>query len=183
MVLAGYGPLGRGIPETFQITNALKMVSWGRHVALLTDGRFSGVSSGACIGHIGPEARAGGPIGKIKEGDIIEIKIDTIGLTGCVNLIGEARTPKTQRSPAKGSQILASRHIPAHLLGPNPELHPDVRLWAVMQNGVWKGCINDRDDLIKRLQHAPQQEVAATARAAKYARARGAHGGGKTLMK
>jgi putative YjhG/YagF family dehydratase len=157
MVLAGYGPLGMGMPETFQITNALKMVSWGKHVALLTDGRFSGVSSGACIGHIGPEARAGGPIGKVREGDIIEIIIDTNGLTGSVNLIGDAATPKTRRSPEKGAQILAARRIPAHLLGPNPELHPDVQLWAAMQNGAWNGCINDRNDLIKRLRQASRR--------------------------
>jgi putative YjhG/YagF family dehydratase len=151
MVLAGYGPLGMGMPEVFQITNALKMVSWGKHVALLTDGRFSGVSSGACIGHAGPEARAGGPIGKLKEGDIIEIQIDTLGLTGTVQLIGDARTPKARRSPARGGQILAARRIPARLLGPNPALHPDVQLWAALQNGVWRGCIYDRDDLVKRL--------------------------------
>ena len=42
--------------ETAQITTALKYLPWGKHVALLTDGRFSGFSSGACIGHIGPEA-------------------------------------------------------------------------------------------------------------------------------
>lgn len=151
MVLAGYGPLGMGMPEVFQITNALKMVSWGKQVALLTDGRFSGVSSGACIGHVGPEARAGGPIGKIKEGDIIEIRIDTIALTGTVHLIGDAHTPKARRSPERGDQILAARRIPARLLGPSPELHPDVQLWAALQNGVWRGCSYDRDDLIKRL--------------------------------
>ncbi|MEI9895156.1 MAG: dihydroxy-acid dehydratase [Chthoniobacter sp.] len=59
MVLAGIGPLGTGMEETYQITSALKTLPFGKHVALLTDARFSGVSTGACVGHIGPEALAG----------------------------------------------------------------------------------------------------------------------------
>ena len=68
LVLIGIGP-GNGMPETYQVTSALKYVRDGQRVALLTDGRFSGVSTGACIGHISPEAWAGGPIGKLRDGD------------------------------------------------------------------------------------------------------------------
>src|SRR5256886_13953256 len=76
LVLAGIGPMGTGMEETYQVTGALKQLPFGKHVALLTDARFSGLSTGACIGHIGPEALAGGPIGKGMGGDIIRIHID-----------------------------------------------------------------------------------------------------------
>ena len=89
MVIACGGPKGTGMQEVAQITIALKYLSYGKEVALITDGRFSGVSTGACIGHIGPEALDGGPIGKLKENDLIEINIDTINLEGSINLIGE----------------------------------------------------------------------------------------------
>ena len=75
MVLSCGGPLGTGMEEVYQITAALKHLSYGKHVALITDARFSGVSTGACIGHVGPEALAGGPIGKVRDGDVIEIVI------------------------------------------------------------------------------------------------------------
>src|SRR5262249_56877436 len=76
IVLIGTGPSGTGMQETAQITTALRYLPWGKHVALLTDGRFSGVSTGACIGHIGPEALEGGPIGRVRDGDLSEIVID-----------------------------------------------------------------------------------------------------------
>ena len=62
IVLICRGPMGSGMEEIFQITSALKYLSFGKHIAVLTDARFSGVSTGACIGHITPEALAGGPI-------------------------------------------------------------------------------------------------------------------------
>ena len=76
LVLICRGPLGAGMEEIYQITAALKHLSFGKHIALLTDARFSGVSTGACIGHIGPEALAGGPIGKVLEGDLIQVTVD-----------------------------------------------------------------------------------------------------------
>ena len=90
MVLVCGGPAGAGMEEIYQITSALKWLPTGKHVALLTDARFSGVSTGACIGHISPEALAGGAIGKLQDGDQIEIIIDRQKLTGSVNLVGEA---------------------------------------------------------------------------------------------
>src|ERR1039457_2234315 len=59
IVLICRGPLGSGMEETYQITSALKYLDFGKHVAVLTDARFSGVSTGACIGHISPEALEG----------------------------------------------------------------------------------------------------------------------------
>src|SRR5437899_5635489 len=76
MVLAGCGPLGTGMEETYQLTSALKHLPFGKRVALITDARFSGVSTGACIGHVGPEALAGGPLGKLVDGDLVQVVID-----------------------------------------------------------------------------------------------------------
>src|SRR5205085_5552122 len=89
VVLAGVGPIGTGMEETYQLTSALKHLPFGKHVALLTDARFSGVSTGACIGHIGPEALAGGPIGKLRDGDTIRIVIDRVRLEGSIDLVGD----------------------------------------------------------------------------------------------
>ena len=76
IVLICGGPKGAGMQEIYQVTSALKQLPHCKHVAVLTDARFSGVSTGACIGHISPEALAGGPIGKVEDGDQIEITID-----------------------------------------------------------------------------------------------------------
>jgi dihydroxyacid dehydratase/phosphogluconate dehydratase len=64
LVLMCRGPLGSGMEEIYQVTSALKHLDFGKHVAVITDARFSGVSTGACIGHVSPEALAGGPIGR-----------------------------------------------------------------------------------------------------------------------
>ncbi len=90
MVVMGRGPMGAGMEEAYQLTAALKHVPWGKQVALLTDARFSGVSTGACIGHVSPEALAGGPIGKLRDGDLVRIVIDRAALTGSVDLVGHA---------------------------------------------------------------------------------------------
>ncbi len=142
IILMARGPLGAGMEEIFQITAALRYLKFGKHVAVITDARFSGVSTGACIGHVGPEALAGGPIGKLREGDLIEILIDRTKLTGSVNFIG---TPEHRVDPKQGAAILAER--PPHPdLSPDPNLSDDTRLWAVLQQlsgGTWGGCVYD----------------------------------------
>ena len=90
LVLICRGPMGAGMEETYQLTSALKYLDYGRHVALLTDARFSGVSTGACIGHVSPEALAGGPIGRLRDGDVIRIVIDRARLEGTVDFVGQA---------------------------------------------------------------------------------------------
>ncbi len=117
LVLAGRGPMGSGMEETYQITAALKYVSWGRDVALLTDARFSGVSTGACIGHVGPEALAGGPIGKVRDGDLIRIEIDRNELVGTVDLVGDGQR---EFSPEEGGTVLEQRPVREDL-APDPE--------------------------------------------------------------
>lgn len=140
------GPLGSGMEETYQLTSALKYVPFGKTIALITDARFSGVSTGACIGHVGPEALAGGPIGKLRDGDMIEIIIDRNTLDGSLNLVGDA----TRRfSWEEGAKILAARE-PSLPLVPDPQLPDDTRIWAMLQQlsgGTWGGCVYDADAL------------------------------------
>src|SRR5271156_2506426 len=126
----GRGPAGAGMEEIFQITAALRYLSFGKHVAVLTDARFSGVSTGACIGHVSPEALAGGPVGKLRDGDIIEIIVDTARLEGSVNLIGENGVAAGVN---EGSRLLESRTLRADLAA-DPALPDDTRLWAALQD-------------------------------------------------
>src|SRR5581483_3559169 len=106
LVVLGCGPIGTGMEETYQLTSALKFLPFGKEVALVTDARFSGVSTGACIGHVGPEALAGGPIGKLREGDRVRVVIDTRKLEGRVDFVGEG---ERRFSPEEGAAVLASR--------------------------------------------------------------------------
>lgn len=153
LVVLGCGPIGTGMEETYQLTSALKFLPFGKEVVLVTDARFSGVSTGACIGHVGPEALAGGPIGKVKEGDRIRILIDTHHLEGSLDVVGEGGR---SFSPEEGARLLASRP-------PNPDLrsHPalpeDTHLWAALQGaggGTWGGCVYDVPEIIRRLSGA-----------------------------
>ena len=148
IVLIGGGPLGTGMEETYQLTSALKYIPWGKSVAVLTDARFSGVSTGACVGHIGLEALAGGPIGKVQDGDIIEIVVDRQNLTGSIHLVGTANDALT---PLEAEKLLQIR--PTH---PDLQTHPDVpddtRLWAALQQasgGTWAGCVYDVEQIVK----------------------------------
>src|SRR3989449_5901123 len=129
MVLIGNGPSGTGMQETAQITTALRYLPWGKHVALLTDGRFSGFSSGACVGHIGPEALHGGPIGRVRDDDLIEIVIDRGTLTGSVDLVGAAGEPLD----AAGCADLLEQREAHPALAPPPAPPADTPLWAALQ--------------------------------------------------
>ena len=150
IVLMCRGPMGSGMEETYQVTSALKHLSFGKHVALITDARFSGVSTGACIGHVGPEALAGGPIGKILEGDLVEIIIDRNKLEGSLNLVGENGQ---DYGVEWGNKTLENRTLRPDLAA-DPNLPDDTRLWAALQTlggGTWGGCVYDADSLINAL--------------------------------
>ncbi|MCE9526535.1 MAG: YjhG/YagF family D-xylonate dehydratase [Planctomycetales bacterium] len=150
LVLIGRGPMGSGMEETYQLTSALKFLKWGKEVAVVTDARFSGVSTGACIGHVGPEALAGGPIGKLHDGDQVQIIIDRNKLVGSVDFVGEG--DKTF-SPAEGAKVLAARQPHADL-HPDKELPEDTRLWAALQRvggGTWGGCVYDVEKIVEAL--------------------------------
>jgi putative YjhG/YagF family dehydratase len=150
IVLICRGPMGAGMEEIYQVTSALKHLPFGKHVAVLTDARFSGVSTGACIGHIGPEALAGGPIGKVREGDRIQIIIDRNKLEGRIDLVGEGERIV---GPEEGTRLLAARP-PRPDLAPDPNLPDDTRLWAALQRvsgGCWSGCVYDVDMILQAL--------------------------------
>lgn len=97
------GPKGSGMPEMFYTSEAISSdKELGRSIALITDGRFSGASTGPVIGHCSPEAAEGGPIALVEEGDLIEIdvmarKLDIVGTQG------------QRRSPKEIEEILAER--------------------------------------------------------------------------
>ncbi len=151
LVLAGCGPMGTGMEETYQLTSALKHLPFGKHVALVTDARFSGVSTGACIGHVGPEALAGGPIGKLRDGDVIRIVINRTTLEGTLDFVGEAGR---KFSPEEGAQILARRPSREDL-APAANLPADTRLWAALQQaggGTWGGCVYDVESVLALLE-------------------------------
>jgi putative YjhG/YagF family dehydratase len=136
MVLICRGALGSGMEETYQITSALKHLPFGKHVALLTDARFSGVSTGACIGHMSPEALAGGPLSRVRDGDLIRIVIDRNTLEASVDLVD--------------ASILDSRP-PREDLRADPALPPETRLWAALQEvsgGTWGGAVYDVDSIL-----------------------------------
>ena len=141
IVLAGLGPAGAGMPETYQVTSALRYLPFGKAVALLTDARFSGVSTGACIGHVSPEAFADGPIGKLVDGDHVRVEIDRIQLTGTV----ECTNASTEELAARPRNPILHRHR---------DIPDDTRLWAALQNasgGSWGGCVYDTETITKLL--------------------------------
>ncbi|MEZ5440174.1 MAG: YjhG/YagF family D-xylonate dehydratase [Lysobacterales bacterium] len=152
VVLAGCGPMGTGMEETYQLTSALRHLPWGKQVPVLTDARFSGVSTGACIGHVGPEALAGGPIGKLRDGDLIRILIDRNSLEGRIDYVGE--DPDLLLDPEAASALLAARPMD-ETLSAHARLPADTRLWAALQEasgGTWGGCVYDVDEIIATLQ-------------------------------
>jgi xylonate dehydratase len=147
LVLIGVGPMGTGMEETYQITAALKYIPWGKTVSIITDGRFSGVSTGACVGHVGPEALAGGPVGQIRDGDQIEIVIDRNKLMGTINVVETVDGQPFDTRP---------RHPE---IAPHPSLPDDTRLWAALQQasgGTWAGAVYDVDRIIDLLARGMQ---------------------------
>ena len=171
IVLIGNGPSGTGMQETAQITFALKYLPWGKQVALVTDGRFSGVSTGACVGHVGPEALQGGPIGRVRDDDLIEIVIDRKELTGSVNLVGTGDAAL----PAEHCAALLGRRGPHPDLAVHPDLPADTRLWAALQRasgGAWAGCVYDVDRIVEALEAGLKAAPAAAERAPRTGRRR-----------
>jgi putative YjhG/YagF family dehydratase len=155
IVLICRGPMGAGMEEVYQITSALRHLPFGKHVAVITDARFSGVSTGACIGHISPEALAGGPIGKLRDGDVIQIVIDRNTLEGSVSLVGENFV---ERSAEEGSQMLSARPSRPDLAA-DTSLPDDTRIWAALQDvsgGTWGGAVYDAAMILKVIETGKQ---------------------------
>ena len=151
LVLTGIGPMGTGMEETYQVTSSLKRLPFGHQVALITDARFSGVSTGACVGHVGPEGLAGGPIGKLCEGDQLRLIIDGPAASGSVDLVGDGTTAFTA---AEAAAELNRRPLRTDLAA-DPALPADTRIWAALQaacGGTWGGCVYDADTIATQLQ-------------------------------
>jgi putative YjhG/YagF family dehydratase len=150
IVLAGRGPLGSGMEETYQVTSALRYLPTGRGIALVTDARFSGVSTGPCIGHVSPEALEGGPIGKLVDGDLIRIVVDTRNLLASLELVGHG-----DRQWTAGEATAALEERPTNpAVEPDAALPPDTALWARLQSvsgGLWGGCVYDHALILEAL--------------------------------
>ena len=163
IVLAGRGPLGSGMEETYQLTSFLRYLPTGRGIALVTDARFSGVSTGPCIGHVSPEALEGGPIGKLVDGDLIRIVVDTRNLEASLDLVGHEQEEWTA---AEAAIALEERPVnPA--VEPDAELPLDTALWARLQSvsgGLWGGCVYDHEAILEALQPASQAVSAGSSR-------------------
>ena len=103
------------------------------------------------MGHIGPEALHGGPIGRVRDDDLIEIVIDRRALTGSVDLVGVAGE---RLDRGAGAALLAERE-PYPGLAPHAALPADTRLWAALQQasgGTWAGCVYDVDRIVATLE-------------------------------
>lgn len=107
------GPKGSGMPEMFYTSEAISSdKELGRSIALITDGRFSGASTGPVIGHCSPEAVEGGPIALVEEGDLIEIDVPARKL----NIIG---VKGQRRSMEEIDEILEERRKTGSPVNPN----------------------------------------------------------------
>jgi dihydroxyacid dehydratase/phosphogluconate dehydratase len=160
MVLICGGPLGSGMQEIYQITSALKHLHFGKHIAVVTDARFSGVSTGACVGHVSPEALAGGPVGKVREGDLIEIIVDRTSLQASVNFIGENGEVFDAEEGVRRLALRDSRTD----LAPDAFLPDDTKMWAALvqaSGGVWAGCVYDVDAIVSGLGNGKSHLVSA----------------------
>jgi dihydroxyacid dehydratase/phosphogluconate dehydratase len=158
IVLICRGPMGAGMEETYQVTSALRYLPWGKQVAVLTDARFSGVSTGACVGQISPEALAGGPIGKVLDGDRISVVVDRVRLEGSIDLVGHR---DVMFGSEEGARVLARRKSRADLR-PDPALPDDTRLWAALQSmggGAWGGCVYDAEAIATALRRAGRRDL------------------------
>lgn len=150
VVLIGRGPIGAGMEETYQVTSALRHLPFGKHVAVLTDARFSGVSTGACVGHISPEALAGGPLGKLRDGDLVRVVVDRVKLEGSIDLVG---SDGREFGAEEGARVLQARESHPGL-SPDPDMPDDTRLWAALQavsGGAWGGCVHDVEAILEAL--------------------------------
>jgi putative YjhG/YagF family dehydratase len=150
LVLIGRGPLGAGMEEVYQVTAALRYLDYASSVPLLTDARFSGVSTGPCVGHVSPEALAGGPLGRLRDGDQVRVVVDGRRLEGSIDLVGEG--PGGALTPA---DELLSRREPHPDLAPDVALPDDTRLWAALQHasgGPWAGAVYDVERILEVLE-------------------------------
>ncbi len=133
------GPKGSGMPEMFYTSEAISSdKELGRSIALITDGRFSGASTGPVIGHCSPEAQAGGPIALVEEGDLIQLDVKE-RILAIVGVNGQRKTPEEMDA------ILAERK--KHWK-PKPSKYPRgvLRLFSDLAASPMKGAYLDYEN-------------------------------------
>ncbi len=135
MIVIRYeGPVGGpGMQEMLSVTAALSGEGMGEHVALLTDGRFSGGTHGLMIGHVAPEAVMGGPIALVEEGDEIVIDVDrhALDLNVAAEVLAARRARWTPPAPRYTSGVMAK--------------------YAAMVSSASKGAVTTGDRLAEQL--------------------------------
>lgn len=132
------GPKGSGMPEMFYTSEAISSdKELGKSIALITDGRFSGASTGPVIGHCSPEAQAGGPIALVEEGDLIQLDVKE-RILAIVGVKGERKTPQEMEA------ILAERK---KRWQPRPSKYPRgvLRLFSDLAASPMKGAYLEYD--------------------------------------
>jgi dihydroxy-acid dehydratase len=141
VVIRYEGPRGGpGMQEMLYPTSYLKSKGLGKQCALITDGRFSGGTSGLSIGHVSPEAAEGGEIGLIEEGDLIEIDIKNRKIN--VVLDDEILAQRRQAMEAKGDK--------AWQPGPRKrQVSAALRAYAAMTTSASRGAVRDVSQLGK----------------------------------
>lgn len=133
------GPKGSGMPEMFYTSEAISSDrELGRSIALITDGRFSGASTGPVIGHCSPEAEEGGPIALVEEGDLIEIDVMERKLN-IVGIAGERKTPEEIEQVLSERKKNWKRREPKYKKGV-------LRLFSELAASPMKGAYLDFDE-------------------------------------
>ena len=135
VVIRYEGPRGGpGMQEMLYPTSYLKSKDLGKACALLTDGRFSGGTSGLSIGHVSPEAAEGGAIGLVEEGDTIEIDIPnrTIHLAISDEEMSHRRAKMEAKGKAAWKPVNRERHV-----------SPALRAYAAMSTSAARGAVRD----------------------------------------
>jgi dihydroxy-acid dehydratase len=133
VVIAYEGPKGGpGMQEMLYPTSYIKSRHLGKECALITDGRFSGGTSGLSIGHISPEAAAGGNIGLVRDGDIIEIDIPARKI--CVRLTDEVLLARRKEEEARGKDAFTPH-------GRDRVVSQSLRAYAAMVSSADKGAV------------------------------------------
>ncbi|MFP6656527.1 MAG: dihydroxy-acid dehydratase, partial [Myxococcota bacterium] len=131
---------GPGMQEMLYPTSYIKAKKLGTACALITDGRFSGGTSGLSIGHVSPEAAEGGTIGLVEDGDSIRIDIPNRSIELCVDadLLARRRSEMEERGSA------------AWLPNRKREVSLALRAYGMMATSAAKGAVRDLDQLVER---------------------------------
>ena len=140
VIISHEGPRGGpGMQEMLYPTTYIKSMHLGKECALLTDGRFSGGTSGLSIGHVSPEAAAGGLIGLVRSGDVIEIDIPARSIR--VDLSEAEIAQRRAQEEARGAAAWTPHHQRAR------HVSAALRAYAMLATSADLGAVRDRAKL------------------------------------